>query len=143
MRGIINLATGGEMSAPVKERRTLGVADAESLVGFDDYVGENEFISARQRYWKEIGKQDANLEPPLEEETPVETNFIKFQKGPDRPVAVFEDDGETGYLYLYDPKEKNILQHVHSYDRSKDVDVAAEDVDPGWSADGSKCGVII
>jgi hypothetical protein len=71
------------------------------------------------------------------------SEFIVDAVGPEGLFGVFEDDGDTGYLYLYNPEEGKILRHVHIYDRSKCVDVAPSDVQVAWNSDGTKCGVII
>ena len=46
-------------------------------------------------------------------------------------------------MYVYQPDEKRILRHLHLYDRSADLKVAENDVIVVWSADKSKCGVVI
>ena len=69
--------------------------------------------------------------------------FVVECAGPDGMFAVFEDDGETGYLYVYDPNRENISTHLHVYDRSPAIDVRDSDVRVLWSEDESKCGVVI
>jgi len=72
--------------------------------------------------------------------------FIVDKEGPQGLFAVFEDDGETGFLYVYDPsKEENnkIIKHVQIYNASKKLKLKEEDVIVTWSNDGDKCGVII
>lgn len=71
------------------------------------------------------------------------SDFIVDNMRPDGTAAVFEDDGETGYLYIYRPETGEILQHLHLYDRSKDVNVTPSDVRVLWSADSNKCGAFI
>lgn len=70
-------------------------------------------------------------------------NFIVDEVGPHGLAGVFEDDGETGYLYLYDPNGGGVLEDLHIYNRTKDLNVAEHDVDVVWSSDGNKCGVLI
>ena len=72
-----------------------------------------------------------------------ETSFIVDMAGQNELVAVFEDDGDTGYLYLYDSKSCTILEDVHVYDRAQRVNVRPKDVDVIWSGDNTKCGVMI
>jgi len=48
-----------------------------------------------------------------------EQGFIVEAQGPDGVFGVFEDDGETGYLYIYEPEGAGIIQHLHIYHRSK------------------------
>ncbi len=69
--------------------------------------------------------------------------FIVEAPGPDDQFAVFEDDGETGYLYLYRPITGEILRHLQIYNCSADLRVGVEDVKVLWSRDGSKLGVVI
>ncbi len=70
-------------------------------------------------------------------------DFIVDNTRPDGLAGVFEDDGETGYLYIYKPETGEILRHLHLYDRSEEVNVTADDVRVLWSADLNKCGVVI
>jgi hypothetical protein len=70
-------------------------------------------------------------------------SFTVDRAGPAGLVGVFEDDGETGYLYVYEPKTRKILRHLHLYDRSANVNVKVEDVRVEWSKDLNKCGVVI
>jgi hypothetical protein len=57
--------------------------------------------------------------------------------------AVFEDEGETGYLYVYSVTPAVVQAHVHVYDRSDALRIAKDSVDVLWSTDESKCGVRI
>jgi hypothetical protein len=68
--------------------------------------------------------------------------FIVDAPGTDRLFGVFEDDGETGYLYIYDP-DVGILRHLHLYDRSAQLQVQPGDVRVAWSHDLKKCAAII
>jgi hypothetical protein len=70
-------------------------------------------------------------------------NFVVYKRGPGDLFAVFEDDGETGYLYLYDASSHTISEHLHVYDRTPTVEVNSEDVLVLWSANENKCGVSI
>ena len=60
--------------------------------------------------------------------------------------AFFEDDGETGYLYAVDPEraDNSILDAVHIYNVA-DVDdrQSPSMLSIVWSADGSKCALLI
>lgn len=71
------------------------------------------------------------------------TEFIVDEIGPNGLAGVFEDDGETGYLYIFEPDGRGIITHLHVYDRSEKVNVQESDVRVVWSSDGTKCGVII
>lgn len=106
-------------------------------------MDEYQFICARQRYWKEVIKSDLpDIQVASEEDTVIETNFIVHEPGSD-VIGVFEDDGETGYLYLYSAREQTVLRYLHIYDRSETVVVSACDVRVVRSQDRQKCGVKI
>jgi hypothetical protein len=57
--------------------------------------------------------------------------------------GVFEDDGDTGYLYLYEPGGREVFGHLHVYDRNPNLPVQEGDVRVLWSDDLSKVGVLI
>jgi hypothetical protein len=78
---------------------------------------------------------------PLHELPPVETSFLIESRSPKGLYGVFEDEGETGYLYVFDPDTIRILNHVHVYDRTDEVRVGPTDVAVVWSIDASKVGV--
>lgn len=71
------------------------------------------------------------------------TDFIIDQAGPSGLFGVFEDDGETGYLYLYEPEGAGVVKHLQIYNSSMALGVKPEDVQVVWSSDGQKCGVVI
>jgi len=144
MRGIIDLGNERTISVRLTSRESPAITDASWLKGFDEYLDQNTFVHARQRYWKKIAKRfDPTVQIGNEEQMPVETNFILHASGPDSLFAVFEDNRETGYLYLYDSNGRQIVQHLLIYDRSDELDVIIQDVWLGWSEDGVKCGVAI
>lgn len=144
IRGVINVATGDQVSIELKNPQSTAITDQQWLRGFDDYLDHQVFIRARQRFWKaEAQYQDPDIKPTLEIETPISTNFITYDKGPDDLFGVFEDDKCSGYLYLFDSKKGEIAEFLHNYDRSQSLIVHREDVEVAWSDDGRKCGVII
>jgi hypothetical protein len=69
--------------------------------------------------------------------------FVGDAEGPEDHVGFFEDDGETGYLYVSDRRTNKIIRHLEIYDNAKNLDITEEDVTVVWSSDGRKCGVII
>jgi hypothetical protein len=71
------------------------------------------------------------------------SDFIVDELGPDGLFGVFEDDGETGYLYLYEPDGQGVTKHLQIYNCAKKLNVQEEDVKVAWTEDGGKCGVII
>lgn len=58
-------------------------------------------------------------------------------------VAIFEDDGDTGYLYLYASKTQEIMKHLHLYDHNPQLALSSQDIEVLWSTDESKCSVEI
>jgi hypothetical protein len=69
--------------------------------------------------------------------------FVREAAGPPGLFGVFEDDGETGYLYLYEPGGREVFHHLHIYDRTPHLSVREEDVRVVWSENLSKVGVQI
>ena len=69
--------------------------------------------------------------------------FVREAPGSPGVFGVFEDDGETGYLYLYEPGGREIFRDLHIYDRSPNLPVEEHDVQVLWSEDLTKCGVLI
>jgi hypothetical protein len=143
MRGVIDIAKGRKVCVPLEDDRP-GVIAPEFLRGFEGtYLDQYSFIKARQRYWKEMGNEHLpGLQPLLGNQTPSETNFIVYAVGHER-AAVFEDDDDTGYLYLYSVGGQTVVRHLHIYDRSEKIAVNREDVEVLWSEDGTKCAVAI
>lgn len=72
-----------------------------------------------------------------------DAGFVVEGPGRNSLVGVFEDNGETGYLYIYDAAAEKITTHLHVYDRSPSVTVNEEDVFVTWTSDFSRCGVVI
>jgi hypothetical protein len=72
-----------------------------------------------------------------------EEGFIVEAEGPRSLVGVFEDDGETGYLYIYEPDGQGVVNHLRIYVRTLRLQVDESDVQVEWSRDFSKCGVRI
>jgi hypothetical protein len=69
--------------------------------------------------------------------------FVGDKTGPADYVGFFEDDGETGYLYVSDKKTNQVIKHVQIYDNARQLDLGEADVQVVWSSDGKKCGVVI
>jgi len=143
MRAIIDVLQKRERCVPVESEFNTGIIDTEWLRDFDDYVDETGFLRSRRRYWGEMVRRHSGSEPMPEQTSLPETNFTVYEKGQGNSFGIFEDDGETGYLYIYEPSNGKILQHLHLYDRSPYIDVSPQDVHVTWSSDHTKCGVII
>src|SRR5258708_13633736 len=58
-------------------------------------------------------------------------------------AAVFEDEGETGYLYVFSLRAASVQTHVHVYDRSDALQMTKDSVEVLWPTDESKCAVRI
>jgi len=69
--------------------------------------------------------------------------FVGDQTGPEDYTGFFEDDGETGYLYVSDRKRNEVIRHLQIYINSGELGVEEKDVEVVWSKDGTKCGVSI
>jgi hypothetical protein len=69
--------------------------------------------------------------------------FVGDTEGPDDFACFFEDDGDTGYLYVSNRKLKKVVRHLQVYNDAKAINPQEEDVSVVWSSDGKKCGVII
>lgn len=72
-----------------------------------------------------------------------DAEFIVDSTGPNGLVAVFEDDGSTGYLYLYEPNGRGVMRHLHVYNRTTTVHPHDADVEVKWSRDSNRCGVFV
>ncbi|MFL6228105.1 MAG: DUF2251 domain-containing protein [Pyrinomonadaceae bacterium] len=70
-------------------------------------------------------------------------NFVVDAPSGGTLSAVFEDDGETGYLYVYEEGGRGILAHLQIYDCAAELNIFEDDVRVIWSVEQDKCGVII
>jgi hypothetical protein len=70
-------------------------------------------------------------------------NFIVESENFNGLFGIFEDDGETGYLYLYEPKGEGVIDDLQIYSNSTKAGVKEDDVTVIWSNDLKKCGVKI
>jgi hypothetical protein len=112
---------------------------------FPEYLDRKVFLEARKRYWKNAVIQ-ARPDLPISDQPAslLETSFLTValdSRG--TRAAVFEDEGDTGYLYVYYFATASVQNHVHIYDNSDKLNITKQDVDVLWSTDESKCGVRI
>jgi len=70
-------------------------------------------------------------------------DFITGFPNDDGLYCIFEDDGETGYLYLSDHGGEGIIDHLHIYDDLEQIGVTEDDIEVVWSKNQGKCGVKI
>jgi hypothetical protein len=112
---------------------------------FPEYIDRNNFLEARSRYWKNTLMQEHHdLQISDQPASLLETNFIVAAlDSHGQRAAVFEDEGETGYLYVYSTGTASVQTHVQIYDRSDALQIAKDNVDVLWSTDESKCAVRI
>jgi Uncharacterized protein conserved in bacteria (DUF2251) len=105
-----------------------------------------EFVRARKLFWKQEAKSlGSDVVPPESEKVQSgkdNSNFILYSPGPNGIFAVFEDSAETGWFYVYAQAQKKILRSTHVYNRSN-VAVEEDEVDVGWAADDSACGLAV
>lgn len=71
------------------------------------------------------------------------SGFIKELEGSKGIFCVFEDDGETGYVYIYIPRENKIVTNAHVYTRSSTLQPTQDDIRIIWFTDNSKCSVYL
>jgi hypothetical protein len=69
--------------------------------------------------------------------------FVGDTNGPDDLTCFFEDDGETGYLYVSDKKLRKVVRHLQIYNNAGAIRPSQNDISVVWSDDGKKCGVRI
>ena len=70
-------------------------------------------------------------------------NFIVDAGNGQGLFGFFEDDGETGYFYLYEPNGRGVIDHLRVYQKSRNFEVQENDVKVVWSANNEKCGVTV
>lgn len=144
MRGVIEITSSREIVAPLNNPASPAITDDKWLEGFEGYLDREQFIKTRQQFWKEkANEQKGQIGSVAKSETPIETNFVVYAKGMNRLFSVFEDDGETGYLYVVDADERRILQQLQIYDDARQLGVSPEDVRVVWNDASTKCGVLV
>jgi len=116
------------------------------MTGERSDLSYEDFVRTRKLYWMQEAKDtDPDLQIPKSEEVELserESGFIVFAAGRGGVFGVFEDDGETGWFYLYRAEESRIFRCTHVYNRVR-VSPGADDVDVVWSSDYETCAVAI
>ena len=69
--------------------------------------------------------------------------FVVEEGNGEDVFCFFEDDGETGYFYLYEPQGEGIIDHLHIYSKPEDLKIREKDVEVIWSGDKTKCALRI
>lgn len=143
MRGVMEVASGNS-TVIESDNASSKASQSDWLNGFDTHLNRYRFIRARQQFWKqELKYTNPEVQVLPESDILPDTKFIVCKSGPEGIFAVFEDDGTTGYLYLYDSDQNTICRRLQIYDIAPTLNVTAEDVEVVWSEDSQKCGVLI
>ena len=107
--------------------------------------------AARERYWKRTGSEiDAGVRENTFAEPDADANLVQpdgeefiVAVGSANRVAFFEHDGLTGYLYVFDVTSNEVTHYLQVYTCAEKLKVREPEVQVVWSADGTKCGVVI
>jgi hypothetical protein len=145
MRAVLDVGNKDEELCLIETPASPAIQAPDMVSLFPEYVDRKRFLEARKRYWKNALIQARHDLPISDQPTSLlETSFLVAALDSHRErAAVFEDEGETGYLYVYSLGAAAVQRHVHIYDRSDALQVAKDSVDVLWSTDESKCAVII
>lgn len=167
MRGIIDLRHGRHALSRLEHRSSVAIADVEWLSGFsarwpvarevsaqmptdDTPITAVEAATDRGRHWRRVaaaldaGSPDGEgSREPASAAPEVAELFVAASGGPPPFAAFFEDNGETGDLYVSNRATHQIVRHVQVYTTSGALNVTERDVQVVWSDDGMKCGVVI
>lgn len=145
LRAVLDLASRDQEVCAIKTPESVAIQAPEITSLFPEYLDRKIFLKARKRYWKNFLTQersDLTISDPAT--SLLETSFlIVALDSQGQRAAVFEDEGETGYLYTYSLREAAVQRHLHIYDRSYDLQIERENVTVLWSTDELKCGVRI
>jgi hypothetical protein len=108
--------------------------------------------AARERFWKRTGAEitagvrENTFAEPDSATTPITSDAEEFTvpSGSGNRVAFFEHDGLTGYLYVLDLTADEVTQYLQVYTcAAAEFEVREPEVQVVWSADSTKCGVVI
>lgn len=145
MRAILDVGGKDEEVCSIGTPESPAIQTPDIASSFPEYLDRKSFLEARTRYWKDTLIQ-AYPDSPISDQpiSLLETRFLiaALDSRGDR-AAVFEDEGETGYLYVYSLGAAAVQTHVHVYDRSDVLQISKDSVDVLWSTDESKCAVRI
>ena len=145
MRAILDVCGKHEEVCSIENPDSPAIQSRDTASVFHEYLDRKTFLEARKRYWKQaLTQARPNLTISEKPTSLLETRFlVAALDSHGERVAVFEDDGETGYLYVYSVGAVAVQMHVHVYDRSEALQIEKESVDVLWSTDESKCAVRI
>lgn len=145
MRAILDVGGKDEEVCPIQNLDSPAIQALQTTSLFPEYLDRKGFLEARKRYWKNALNHVRPDLPISDQPTSLlETCFlVAALDSHGERAAVFEDEGETGYLYVYSVGAAAVQTHVHVYDRSDVLQIAKDSVDVLWSTDESKCAVRI
>ena len=109
------------------------------MVGGAPELVYEDFVQARSVHWKSDNVASQSPAAPLDVGN---GEFLLYSPGPADIFAVFEQNGHRGCFYVYDGAAKQILRSAQIYDRAA-VAVAEDEIDVGWAADDSVCGLAV
>jgi len=145
MRAILDVCGKDEEVCSIENPDSPAIRARDTAFLFHEYLDRKTFLEARKRYWKKaLTRTHPDLPISDQPTSLLETRFlVAALDSHGKRAAVFEDDGETGYLYVYSVGAMAVQTHVHVYDRSEALQIEKESVDVLWSTDESKCAVRI
>lgn len=82
-------------------------------------------------FWKRMARSGAKM------------SFMVDAGNGEGLFCFFEDEGETGYFYYYEPDGAGIIDYLHICNYPKMVGIKKKDVEVVWSKNYDKCGVKI
>lgn len=116
-------------------------------------VDTNEFVASRKEFWKgKAAKIKAGLEPNTfaaperqgqRDALPPNQPFLVHLCDDDALCGVFEDEGDTGYLYIYDPRKRVVMRYLQVYTCARELRIKPNEVRILWSSGNRKCAVAI
>ena len=145
MRAILNVGGKDEEVCLIETPDSPAIQTPDTVSLFPEYLDRKNFLEARKRYWERSLLEAHPGFPILDQPTSLlESRFLVAALDSNgKQAAVFEDEGETGYLYVYSVGRAAVQAHVHVYDCSDALQIAKDNVDVLWSTDESKCAVRI
>ena len=145
MRAILDVGGQDEEVCLIEIPDSPAIQAPDTVSLFPEYLDRKNFLEARKRYWKSaLLEACPDLPIPDQPTSLLEPRFLVAALDSNgKRAAVFEDEGETGYLYVYSVGEAAVQAHVHIYDCSDALQIAKDSVEVLWSTDESKCAVRI
>ncbi len=145
MRAILDVSGKDEEVCSIATPDSSAIQAPDTASFFPEFLDRKSFLEARKRYWKNVlieARPDLSISD--QPTSLLETCFLVVAvDSHGERAAVFEDEGETGYLYVFSLRAASVQTHVHVYDRSDALQMTKDSVEVLWSTDESKCAVRI